>query len=93
MRKNNLFSAFVIMLLMCSMLGAEVLQEITGKDGDTLWSVSNHYLKNPQSWPEILKYNNLPSSDPNIILPGMKLRVPILLIKENLARRPPDSPA
>lgn len=63
---------------------AEVLQEVTVKEGDTLWSVSNYYLKNPQSWPEILRYNNLPSSDPNIILPGMRLRVPILLIKENL---------
>ena len=87
MRKNNLFTAFAAALLLCSvlaMLGAEVLQEVTVKEGDTLWSVSNYYLKNPQSWPEILKYNNLPSSDPNIILPGMKLRVPILLIKENL---------
>ncbi|MFH1369421.1 MAG: LysM peptidoglycan-binding domain-containing protein [Elusimicrobiota bacterium] len=65
-------------------LAAEVLQEITVKEGDTLWGISNYYLKNPQSWPEIIKYNNLPSSDPNIILPGMKLRVPILLIKENL---------
>lgn len=65
-------------------LNSEVLQEITVKEGDTLWGVANYYLKNPQSWPEIIKYNNLPSSDPNIILPGMKLRIPILLIKENL---------
>lgn len=63
---------------------AEILQEITVKEGDTLWSVANYYLKDPQRWPEILKYNNLPSSDSSVILPGMKLRVPILLIKEHL---------
>lgn len=65
-------------------LFGEVLQEITVKEGDTLWSVANYYLKDPQRWPEILKHNNLPSSDLNVILPGMKLRVPMLLIKEQL---------
>lgn len=63
---------------------AEVLQEITVKEGDTLWGVANYYLKDPQRWPEILKYNSLPSSDTSVILPGMKLRVPMLLIKEHL---------
>jgi hypothetical protein len=63
---------------------AEVLQEITVKEGDTLWSVANYFLKDPQKWPELLKYNKLPSSDLNVILPGMRLKVPILLIKENL---------
>jgi len=62
----------------------EVLQDITVKDGDTLWSVANFYLKDPRRWPEILKYNNLPNSDPNLILPGMRLKVPVLLIKEHL---------
>jgi len=65
-------------------LGAEVLQEIVVKEGDTLWSIANYYLKDPQRWPDILKYNKLPSSDINVILPGMKLQVPILLIKEHL---------
>lgn len=63
---------------------AEVLQEIVVKDGDTLWSVANYYLKDPKLWPEILRFNHLPSSDPNVILPGMKLKIPTLLIKENL---------
>ncbi len=63
---------------------AEVLQEITVKEGQTLWSVANYYLKDPQRWPEILKYNKMTSSDPNVILPGVKLVVPMLLIKETL---------
>lgn len=63
---------------------ADVLQEITVKEGDTLWGVANFYLKDPQRWPEILKYNKLPAADLNVILPGMRLRVPMLLIKEHL---------
>lgn len=62
----------------------EVLQEVTVKEGDTLWGVANYYLKDPKRWPEILKFNNIPGTDQNVILPGMKLRVPILLIKEHL---------
>ncbi len=63
---------------------AEVLQEITVKEGDTLWGVSNHYLKDSKRWSDILRHNPQLSSDPNVILPGMKIKVPILLIKEHL---------
>ncbi|MGA2090414.1 MAG: LysM peptidoglycan-binding domain-containing protein [Endomicrobiales bacterium] len=79
------------LLILCIVCGitcisamGEVLQEITVKDGDTLWSVATYYLKDPQRWPEILKYNNIPSSDMNVILPGMKLQIPVMLIKEHL---------
>ncbi|MEW6040980.1 MAG: LysM peptidoglycan-binding domain-containing protein [Elusimicrobiota bacterium] len=61
-----------------------ILQEVQVKEGDTLWSVANYYLKDPKAWDKILKYNKLPSSDPNIILPGMVLKVPVLMIKEHL---------
>jgi LysM repeat protein len=61
-----------------------ILQEITVKEGETLWSIANYYLKNPRAWPEILKYNPKLSRDPNVVLPGMKLLVPIVLIKEHL---------
>lgn len=60
------------------------LQDITVRHGDTLWSVANKYLKDPKKWPEILKYNRINSSDPNVILPGMVLKIPVLLIKEHL---------
>ena len=83
-RAKTIAAALMIALLLCGGVFAEVLQEITVKEGDTLWSVANYYLKDPQRWPEILKYNSLPSSDLNVILPGMKLRVPMLLIKEQL---------
>ncbi len=61
---------------------AEELQTIVVKPGDTLWSISNTYLKDPKKWNVILKYNRLPSADPSIALPGMPLRVPSTLLKE-----------
>ncbi len=61
---------------------AAELQTIVVKPGDTLWSISNTYLKDPKKWNVILKYNRLPSSDPSIALPGMPLRVPTTLLKE-----------
>lgn len=59
-------------------------QNVVVRPGDTLWSISNRFLKDPAKWDEILKYNRLPSSDPTLALPGMNLRVPIALIKEEL---------
>ena len=61
---------------------AEQVQTIIVKPGDTLWSISNTYLKDPKRWNELLKYNRLPSSDPSIALPGMPLKVPVNLLKE-----------
>jgi hypothetical protein len=61
---------------------AEELQTIVVKPGDTLWSISNTYLKDPKKWNVILKYNRLPSTDPSIALPGMPLKVPVTLLKE-----------
>lgn len=62
---------------------SQQLQEIEVKSGDTLWGVANYYLKEPSRWPEILKFNNI-SADPNNVLPGMKLKIPVLLIREQL---------
>ncbi|MBI5622989.1 MAG: LysM peptidoglycan-binding domain-containing protein [Elusimicrobia bacterium] len=67
-------------------LGAESmeLQNIRVRPGDTLWSISNTWLKDPKKWDEILRYNRLPSKDPTVALPGMTLKVPTTLIKEDL---------
>ena len=85
----RLIIVFVCLLYtgMCGPLrGAEEIptQQITVKYGDTLWSVANTYLKDPTKWPEILKHNRMNSTDPNVILPGMTLQVPVVLIKESL---------
>lgn len=60
------------------------MQPVLVRPGDTLWGIANKYLKDPARWDEILKHNRLPSSDPTVALPGMTLRVPVKLIKEDL---------
>jgi len=70
------------LLLATSLQAQEVMQEIKVNPGDTMWSIANKYLKDPQKWPEIAKYNQLPTSDPTLALPGTKIKLPILLIKE-----------
>ncbi len=64
--------------------GDTVFQTVVVKRGDTLWGIASAYLKDPAKWDEILKYNRLPSSDPTVALPGMTLRVPVRLIREDL---------
>ncbi len=59
-------------------------QSVVVAPGDTLWSISHKYLKDPSRWDEILKYNRLPSADPTVALPGMVLKVPVRLIKSSL---------
>jgi len=62
--------------------GDKRFEHVTVKPGDTLWSISQAWLKDPAKWDEILRYNRLPSSDPTVALPGMTLRVPIVLAKK-----------
>lgn len=59
-----------------------LLQEIEVKEGQTLSYIANYYFKDPKSWPEILKYNKLDITDIYAPLPGMKLKVPIVIVKE-----------
>lgn len=74
--------AVLVLAFLSSPSGAEELQTIVVKPGDTLWSIANTYLKDPKRWNEILRYNKLPSADPSIALPGMPLKIPVRLIKE-----------
>ncbi len=57
-------------------------EKVKVKPGDTLWGIAQTYLKNPEDWNQILKYNHLPSSDPTVALPGMILDVPKKIMKE-----------
>ncbi|MFO1478816.1 MAG: FecR domain-containing protein [Turneriella sp.] len=62
---------------------AEKLQIIDVKKGDTLSKISKKYLEDPSQWPALLKYNQI--SNPNLIQPGMKLKVPASLGKKPAA--------
>ncbi len=78
---------FTLLILAAGSLRAEgEMQEIRVREGQTLWAIAREYLQDPGRWPEIMKYNNLPMSDPNAALPGMKIKVPVVLIKEKLRK-------
>jgi hypothetical protein len=79
-------AALLLLPLWCGAAepASQGFQTIKVKPGDTLWSIANRYLMDPARWDEILRHNKLPSSDPTVALPGMSLRVPVRLIKEEL---------
>lgn len=57
--------------------------EVEIKKGDTLTVIARRYLDDPRKWRELLRYNNIPK--PNLILPGLILKVPGFLGKQPLA--------
>ncbi len=80
-------AVFAIFILYGTCVSADdKMQEIIVKEGDTLWGIASTYLQDPGRWPAILKHNNLSMNDPNGALPGMKIKVPMLLIKEHLRK-------
>jgi len=78
--KARLFS-ILIFISFLNLYCQEEFQNITVKEGDTLWSIANKYLKDPTKWDVIVKYNNM-KPEPSAALPGMTIKVPINLIKE-----------
>lgn len=60
------------------------LQIVIVKPGDTLHGIADKFLKDPTRWPEIYKYNTQLIRDPDLILPAMKIKIPVLLVKEHL---------
>jgi len=61
------------------------LIEVTVKKGDTLHKFADIYLRDPSRWPEIYKYNKALVKNPHLILPAMKIKVPVGLLKDEIA--------
>ncbi len=59
------------------------------KKGDTLWDISNAFLKDPFLWPFIWKAN-LYITNPDLIYPGNKLEVPSLAPIERALETPTE---
>ncbi len=51
--------------------------------GDTLIGLSDRLLNSPRDWPAVARHNRLPN--PNYLVPGAVLRVPLPLLKTTLA--------
>jgi hypothetical protein len=65
----------------------EAAGSYTIKQGDTLWDISNIFLKDPFLWPFIWKAN--PSiTNPDLIYPGNKLTIPSLAPIERAMQAP-----
>ena len=76
--------ALAVALVRPGAAASDAFQSIVVQPGDTLWAIANTYLKDPTRWNEIVAHNRLPTADPTVALPGMTLKVPVDLIKENL---------
>ena len=46
----------------------------TVKQGDTLWDISQRFIKDPYYWPNLWS-NNPAIGNPHLIYPGQKLRI------------------
>jgi hypothetical protein len=44
------------------------------KQGDTLWGLSEHFIKDPHYWPNMWSKNSM-ITNPHVIFPGQKVRV------------------
>lgn len=89
MRRLHLYTLLTILLALPALMipataiTAEDFQEITVKKGETLSVISKKHLADPRRWRELLKYNNVPK--PDLIFPGMKLKIPAFLSKNPVA--------
>ncbi len=54
--------------------------------GDTLWDITHNILKEPFLWPKV--WNANPEiKNPDLIYPGQKIKIPISVLKEELAQK------
>lgn len=74
-------SLFLTLFIASFSYAQQEVQSIVIKPGQTLWDISNKYLKDPTKWDVLVRYNNL-SPDPSKALPGMTIKIPSELLKE-----------
>lgn len=51
--------------------------KITVQSGDSLWKLAAHHLDDPEKWVDIYRANQETIQDPNVIVPGWELELPV----------------
>jgi hypothetical protein len=72
--RKTILILICILLLPLSAPAKESPQIYTVKKGDTLWGISNRFLKDPYYWPNLWS-NNPEIPNPHFIYPGQKLAI------------------
>jgi hypothetical protein len=64
------------------------------KKGDTLWGLSDRFLKDPYYWPNLWERNDPSITNPHFIFPGQKVKVyPDRIVVEGTVPAAPPAPA
>lgn len=72
--RKALLLGCILLLLPLAALASENPQIYTIKKGDTLWGISQRFLKDPYYWPNLWSHNpDIPN--PHFIYPGQKLAI------------------
>lgn len=78
---------FILFFIICfTSVFSENFTEYKVQNGDTLSKIAKEKLSDPGKWNELLKYNKI--SNPNLIKPGLMLKVPDYLAKDKPAEKP-----
>jgi hypothetical protein len=72
--RKTILSICILLLLPLSAPASENPEIYTIKKGDTLWGISNRFLKDPYYWPNLWS-NNPTIPNPHFIYPGQKLAI------------------
>lgn len=80
-RNRKVFAITVALALPAGAAADDYIYRVV--KGDTLIWLTERLLNSPADWPAVARHNRLPN--PNYILPGAELRVPLALLKTTLA--------
>ena len=74
--RMKLLLLVIVLALPCIALAAEQTEPVIYviKQGDTLWGLSDRFIKDPRYWPNMWSKNSQ-ITNPHVIYPGQKVRV------------------
>ncbi len=74
LKRTILTACLLLMIWPCIAVAKEEPIIYTVKQGDTLWDISQRFIKDPYYWPNLWS-NNPAIGNPHLIYPGQKLRI------------------